>query len=535
MTIQTPPQSPEDPPRRLSAGNVSPPPPPQSPDNDDDSDSTATADSELEEAARNTRRNSGSLPTLSTVGASATKAPYNPFARTLATQEAAYGLQPTDDKQQDSEVQDENVKQRANDRKAPLDVDEFKNILLTGNTTRLQDNSSGTDTSSVSRQSLFDQTLETHAETPRTSIDQIELLESPSDSDEGSSLVSGNDRMDDLAPPTPPKHKHGKILAPKGPQSVSFSDFEASIKPSLSRSATSPTASGSGDNSGPAALQGITRNANKPLPNPPVRSPTATDSLSSVLLLGDQSSQAAQTATVAPKGAVPQKKAAPPPPAARRTGAERNRSDSNPTRDNETKQFDDTEPSRTSIDVGGVSTAPPPPPARKTRPLSQSATPRTETPPEAPSPAPANTKVDAKGVRPRPPPRGSSKTGGSLASALNRSPSNGSHSSISWSETPSSSTNAPPAPPPRRSGVNSGRTSIDGRPLSLSERRRSSEYSVKAERSTSLSNLENVTETGETQRDGPVYSPSAAPRDILADLSAFQAEIDALRSRADNG
>lgn len=530
MTIQTPPHSPEDPPRRLSSGNISPPPPPQSPDDDDDgdSDSTTTAESELEEAARNTRRNSGSLPAPPTLAAPTVKAPYNPFARTLATQEAAYGLQDTEEQQKSSEGPDGEVQQRSADRRAPLDVDEFKNILLTGNTARLADNSSGTDTSSVSRQSLFDPSLETHVETPRTSIDHTELLESPSESDD----ESEPDRLDDFVPPVPPKSKHGKTLAPKGPQNVSFSDFEASIKPVLTRFATSPTSPS--DEKRAANLHATTGHAvSKPLPTPPVRSPTAPGSLDSKSEATDAPFPALKSLAIAPENAALQKKAAPPPPAPRRT--EHNRSDSNANRSIDLKTVDDVAPTRTSIDAAGTSAAPPPPPppARKSRPISQSVAPSTEKPLEAASSAPVAT-ANTKGIRPSPPPRGSSKTGGSLASALNRSPSTGSHSSISRSETPTSSLNAPPAPPPRRSGVNSGRGSMDGRPPSLSERRRSSEYSVKAERSTSLSNLENVTEIGEAQRVGKVASPPAE-RDILADLSAFQAEIDALRKQAGNG
>lgn len=524
MVIQTPPHSPEDPPRRLSSGNISPPPPPKSPDDDSDSDSTTAAESELEEAARNARRNSGSLPPPPTIGAPTVKAPYNPFARTLATQEAAYGPQHTSEQQQSSETPEGEIQQRSNDRRAPLNVDEFKNILLTGNTARLQDSSSGTDTSSISRQSLFDPSLETHAETPRTSIDQMELLESPSDSGD----ESGPDRLDDRAPPPPPKSKHGKTIIPKGPQSVSFSDFEASIKPPLTRAATSPTSPS--DEKRAITLQGHA--ISKPLSPAPTRSPTAPGSLDSVSRPIDAALQAEQTAAIAPANTAPQKKAAPPPPAPRR--AEHHRSDSSTNR-NDFKMVDEVAPTRTSIDAIGTSAAPPPPPARKARPISQSAAASTETPREAPSPAPSSVTSDMKGARPPPPPRGSSKSGGSLASALNRSPSTGSHSSISRSETPSSSLNAPPAPPPRRSGVNSGRTSMDGRPPSLNERRRSSEYSVKAERSTSLSNLENVTEIGETQRDAKVTSPPVAERDILADLSAFQAEIDALRAQAGKG
>ena len=118
VKIQTPPHSPEEPRRRLSSSEkISPPPAAllqqqNSLDESDDSGSTATADEELEEAWRNTRRNSGSLSasasgaTPSALPTSTIKAPYNPFARTLATTEAAYGLKQEDeagDKDEDSD------------------------------------------------------------------------------------------------------------------------------------------------------------------------------------------------------------------------------------------------------------------------------------------------------------------------------------------------------------------------------------------------------------------------------------------------
>ena len=65
-------------------------------------------------------------------------------------------------------------------------------------------------------------------------------------------------------------------------------------------------------------------------------------------------------------------------------------------------------------------------------------------------------------------------------------------------------------------------------------RRRSSGNSFDSERSIPASNLQQVAEAGEKE-EPVVTSPaeSAASRDILADMSAFQAEIDALRVKAE--
>ena len=554
MTIQTPPHSPEEIPRKLSAGRVSPPPPPRSPESDD-SDSTAAADSDLDQADTNTRRNSGSLPPPGVPGASGTGAPNNPFAGTLASSEASFGLQRTNERQTEADAQDGEGQPRANTGRPVMDVDQFKNILMTGSAApsppvstplpRVQDSSSSTDTSSVSRQSLFDPMLEIHPESPRTSFDQMESA-SGDDDDEDSNLMTGTARLDDLAPPAPPKHTHGKSLGPKGPQTVSWADFDGSI-PSSSVERQSNTQPASADRSvktKPPMLERSRSDLNKPLPKTPPLSPA---------VFHHAAGGKPETDAIAPRQTNPnvirteaspdQKKAPPPPPATRRAGHTgtsqvRARSTSNPTQE---YTYEDETPSQSQpTETTPKAAAPPPPPSRKTRPISQTATPTMETPPDASSPSPAN--EDPKAMPPPPPRRNPSKTG----SAVHRTSSNASRPNASRNEAaPTSSNSAPPAPPPRR-GTKPNRESMEGptnsmswalnsRRLSGDDHRRGSTNSFDSERSTSLSNLQHVAETGETSDDVTSTTEHPSSRDILADMSAFQAEIDALRAQGAKG
>lgn len=462
-------------------------------------------------------------------------APYNPFARTLATSEAPFGLQQAEEKQN----ADEEIQARPNAGRT-MNVDEFKNILMTGSATpsstssiglqRSQDNSSSTDTSSVSRQSLFDPMLEVHPETPRSSFDQ---MHSDSDDDnngyndydhEGSKLMTGTGRLDDFAPPAPPKHTHGKTLAPTAPRTVSFDDFDTS--PTTQDYAyTARASTGKKLGKRPAALHRTASDLNKPLPAPPPKSPVAPEhSIPNTL---DQAVPPAIPSANPTETATAQKRAPPPPPVSRRAGQGstdlgRNRSLSNSTPDavNEGQSSVQSDSAATN---SRPAAAPPPPPARKSQSGPQQAVVTNEIPPVVSSSTPSATDTKAM---PAPPPR--RKPG----NALVRTPSSASQSSVSLrnnSDTPSNQ-QGPPAPPPRRAAK---RESKDGPPNSMAWARKGSGTSFDStERSTSMSSLTGVAEAGEAQN---VTSPATRERDILADMTAFQAEIDALRQKAEKG
>ncbi|PPJ57882.1 hypothetical protein CBER1_00203 [Cercospora berteroae] len=518
VVIQTPPHSPEEVhnsqngDRRLSEGGsigrtVSPPPVVDTrniglEDDDSESDAAATGGSGVKRAGSNTGN-----ATWADAAPGATKAPYNPFARTLASQET--GLS-----QGSQEAEMTGGETRS---KPTLDVDAFKNILMNGapvpaglSTTpgaaRVPDsNSSSTDTSSV-----FERSHGPHPESPQ---DDFHDYESASDEDDNEhSGLMGVGRSDDLAPPAPPKSQ-------KGPLTVSFADFDQSIPPGFMAS---------GPRTPPVHTQhitGILRSAsprpgsdlNKPLPMPPGDTGKKSPSPAPVQnVLPAQVDQ--QVATVPPTP-----KAVPPPPPTRKSGAGhgRARSGSNPS--NMTLDSSIPTPADSVVSTSSNKLAPPPPPARKSNPSTQPAPPP---PPKDVQP----TSSEPKLAPPPPPLRRHPSKASKGSSNVSRQASDDSTTASRSAQVPAAGAAAPPPPPPRRL-PGSKRTSLDGPPSSY-VRKLSGEHhrgaSFDSERSASISSLQKVAETGESNEQA-IPSPGASQsKDILAEMSAFQAEIDAL-------
>lgn len=465
------------------------------------------------------------------------KAPYNPFARTLATSEANFGLQ-----------QDHGQAEGQRSKPA-MDVDAFKNILLTGSaipqapTTlgaegrsspaarRPHDSGSSTETSSI-----FDSAYTLHPESPR--VDHYDF-HSTSDSDDDDdndvqneterTTLMGQGRLDDLAPPAPPKPK-----STRGPQTVSFADFDQSIPPNFQAPG--------GRGTPPLTTQhkGILRptihrsasDLNKPLPPPPAnRQPSDTPS-PPVVPAKDvpPPQQSLPDPMVAQEDDMSTpKKVPPPPPASRRQAATpgRPRSASNLSAQEsisdipEAKSSDQT-PLQVKADELSNSKAPhppPPPPARKVHPVAPSSAAA-----DLPSHAPSHAPIESKPLVPPPPPRRHPSASGSIRTA---SPANSLRKDVTSLPLPAG--NAPPPPPPRRGagGGNSQRSSLDGRPSSL---RRFS--GVENQRRASKQSVESV---GSEHAAASSPSTEAAKRDVLADMASFQAEIDALRLQSGAG
>ncbi|TKA63641.1 hypothetical protein B0A55_11094 [Friedmanniomyces simplex] len=572
VVIQTPPHSPEELtsiPRRFSDGRTGSPPPAlgqQLPleEKDDETDSTTTADSDLERAAAvGTQWNFGgsvpATPPSSVVPAAGfggqgggPRAPHNPFARTLATSEAAFGLQadigPTtgDERAQQSQQQRQGG---AAGRPALLDVDAFKSILMTGSATPSpptgststgpqrppQDSGSSTDTSSVSRHSIFDAMHDAHPESPRTSFDDHPEDSEGDGDDEHSSLmgpVSG--RPVEEGPPAPPKTKHGRGF----PQTVSFADFDESIPsagtPPL-RLQTPPVMASMMRPSTPRSPSDL----NKPLPPPPAERIGGSNAVNLELpqKLASAFYQPSMTLQVESQS-LAKKTMPPPPPVARRRGqAEpgqgRARSESNLSQSS--AQQTELAPTSSS-DQAIAKPAPPPPPSRRTQASanSHSPSPAVETPPSLPPPQSNLTAAgETEKFIPQPPPRRQpSKRGTSVI----RTPSTASRVSLPRSDSFTGAAAAPPpAPPPRRgakrnSGVDNRRTSGQSfGSVSASERSMDLRNGVREEEEPD----------GGGQGMEPVRFPAVAERppqgDVLADLDAFQAEIEALRVRAAAG
>ncbi|KAK4549096.1 hypothetical protein LTR36_007552 [Oleoguttula mirabilis] len=552
VVIQTPPHSPEEPsiPRRLSDETGSPPPP-VTRAADEDTDSTTTADSDLEQALVNTRRNSGSVPPPPTSFGilAGTRAPYNPFARTLETTEARFAVQSRQEGPLGKETLDGAAAQAwPGAGKPALDVDAFKNILMGGGAVppppvaaqqqpKPQDSSSSTDTSSVSRQSIFDPMHEAHPESPRTSFDDHHSASDDDGDDEHSSLMGPvSSRPVEEGPPRPPKHTHGRVY----PQTVSFADFDESIP------ATYPPAAPRTPPVNTQLLQGIMRpstprspsDLNKPLPPPPAEPMPPLDAVSVPQQSIPASQQPPVVAPVAEEQP-PAKKAPPPPPTSRRQGTTgagqgRPRSESNLSQSS-ARQPEADKPLKATDNI--IKPAPPPPPSRRTLPVSNSPVPAIETPPSVPSPTQAPAEPN---IMPPPPPRRQARSGASVS----RTPSNASRTSLprsdSFSTMTAASGQAPPAPPPRRGGATK-RNSMDGPPNTLSTRRasgidhrRASGQSFESDRTPSISSLQQVDEPGEIEQphtsSAPIMTANGS-RDILADMFSLQAEIEALRAQ----
>ncbi|KAF7193231.1 hypothetical protein HII31_05457 [Pseudocercospora fuligena] len=527
VVIQTPPHSPEfvyspeNGGRRLSAADSAtraPSPPPQTDPStieDSESESTSTADdSELERAAANAGRNLGAISQPEGVSTGATRAPYNPFARTLASNEAGLGLSRGETEQLDGRGE---IKEQ---RKPAMDVDMFKNILMTGgpvpaglsSQTRQHDSSSNaTDTSSV-----FDSAYGLHPESPTMGYDDYQSASEDEDDHEKSQLM-GAGRSDDLAPPAPPKPK-------RGPQTVSFADFDQSIPPNFQSA---------GPSTQTQHITGILRTAtpprsnsdlNKPLPPPPQ---AASEPPPPVVPAKDFPSTQPVTASASEDPDMTPKKVPPPPPSSRRQPAGHGRARSVSNVSNNTLDSVASAPgSETSSlqqkpEETASKPAPPPPPHRRNMFGSQ---PQANTPPRTASPH----QIDNK-LAPAPPPRRhGSKLGGSTD--ISRRTSDDSTTTRRTDSSPATGGAVPPPPPPRRER-GSKRTSLDGPPASLSRRFSGDHHrgtSFDSERSASISSLQKVAEMGESAEHA-VASPDSN-RDILADMAAFQAEIDALRA-----
>ena len=451
--------------------------------------------------------------------------PANPFSRTLATVEP----------QERGMAEERTATERAapGNNRASLDVESFKNLLMTGRANPRQsgqpplpsipsgiqfESSSSTDTSSISRQSLFEPPPETHADSPRTSY---EMAESSGDEDMG--LVS-EVKKGKKKPPPAPKHRHGKLVTQRQPQVVSFDGFAAS------EPAPSPVTRPK-DNS----------DTNKPLPPTPVVSPPPLHISTQDVTpqrpppINRQSSESS-AAVEAPRS---QKKVPPPVPLARRQSQLRTTMTSTRARSNSSltlgsqHSVDATPPSPAPSTKDPLATlkSPPPPPrsrhgAKLTNITSSSANsstaelPHRGTSTRAPAPAPLRR----------------SATDQDSSSSIHRSSSVASgQRTVSGEST--SSTMPPPPPPPRRTG----RSSLDQqRPnISPTDSRRTSRTSMDDKRRASMaseSSLRNeyaLVEGKAGEEVGGEKGEAGVGMDsnILDDMDRFQQELEELREK----
>ncbi|KAF1920611.1 hypothetical protein BDU57DRAFT_20166 [Ampelomyces quisqualis] len=488
--------------------------------------------------------------------------PANPFSRTLAT------IEPQE--RDTGEARTAAERPGLGNNRASLNVESFKTLLLTGKPgpyppshstlTAAQSNvpsgaqfesSSSTDTSSISRQSLFEPPQQTHLESPRTSFEMPEEEE-----DESMSLVS-EVKKGKKKPPPAPKHRHGKLVTSRQPQTVSFDSF-AAWEP-----APSPITQ-SKDNS----------DANKPLPPTPVVSPpalpiSAQDSSQPRAPPAQQYPSESLAATELPK---PQKKTPPPVPLARRqsqlrgsTSRNRSRSNSNLTMNSQHSadvSLSSSAPSNTDPPLSVAKSPPPPPRSRHGARLtdisiSSTISSGTELPQRSASVRTANSMQDAitsrRSTLDPGPPSPADEVGSTSSISLSRNAQRAVSNESSGGAMP------PPPPPPRRrnrssldqqrpnmssfSPTESRRTSVENRRTSIENNRRTSiacesslrrNYAPVEEKRGS----EYAPYPPNKESENKLGSASAALTDtgsesnnILDDMDKFQREIEELRQR----
>ncbi|KAL1800717.1 hypothetical protein ACET3X_001059 [Alternaria dauci] len=493
--------------------------------------------------------------------------PANPFSRTLAS------LEPQE--RESDEERTNPGRPTLGSNRASLDVESFKNLLMTGKPTPRPsgppaqptsasqpgagaqfETSSSTDTSSISRQSLFEHPQETHAESPRTSVDLA-----GSDEDDSMGLVSEVQKGKKKPPPAP-KHRHGKLVTQRQPQTVSFESFAA----------TEPAQATS-----PPTRRTDSSDIQKPLPPTPVAVPQS-------LHISTQDTTPLQSPPTRPtpsqpstpsEGPIRQKKTPPPVPLARRqsqlkttTTGNRSRSSSNLTISSQHSVDAPQSPGPNTLDpLFGAKSPPPPPPSRHGARLanlgnSSANSSSTELP-----------QRSSSGRMPRSVPEPPSSRRSTLESQPS-SPAPSVHRTSSISSTrntyrnfsgESTGSNMPPPPPPPRRGhsnrssldqqrphmsysspTESRRTSIEYRRTSTEQRRSSvaSESSLRRtyapvdEKSENEHALYSPIEESEARlgldenvssgKEGEGRSDSS---NILDDMEKFQREIDELRTR----
>lgn len=409
--------------------------------------------------------------------------------------------------------------------RASLDVDAFKRLIMTGdmgtvvtgapptppaqNLTPqniLGDSSSNTDTSSISRQSLFESMTEAATDTPRTSH-EISV------SDDERQQLAGTASFATKNPePQPSKIRYGAPLNSYMPSEVSLADSSTPSTNLENRQYTTNLHVSTAN-----SLSQLPTDLNKPLPLPPSRKqPEEPTNIQQGSFRPDKSSN--RLRSTSPSSILP-KKRPPTPPLARRHSQLRS---SNPvlSRSNSARL-----PSPSGHGLGSLHDTdvrtPPPPPTRRT--LSGRAR------------SSLDTSMLARTVLTGTPSTVAGSTGSEKHQTRPPLPPSRTHS-ISSPKRPyrpppaaSSVAKVPPVPPPRNRG--SSQSSFDSAHVDTLPKLSAAEPGLDFR----LSSKDSHQETSEAPTEGSIQMPASMPgtnaNDILADLTALQKEVDELRGR----
>ena len=406
--------------------------------------------------------------------------------------------------------------------RASLDVDAFKRLIMTGEkgitasgTTPAQnlkpqsilvDSSSSTDTSSISRHSLFETMTEFATDTPRTSH-EISVSDDELQQRAGaSSLATRN--------PEPPAGnlRHEASLNSSMPRTVSSFNSSRPFSVSESRIYTNDV-----QVSNTNLLSQTSKDLNKPLPLPPnyKQSEQSTGIEQGYRTTPDDSSNNVRSNS---RSSMLLKKRPPTPPLARRHSHLRS---SNPllSRSNSARL-----PPSSAHDVGSPGQVtnvrtPRPPPTRRTLPgraqsfFETSMHTRTVLPGSPSAIAGSITEKQQTSRPPVPPTRTHSIS--SIKRPYRPPP------------TASSVTKVPPLPPPRNRG--SSQSSFDNPRIDMLPKRSATDSSSSLRQTSKESPQGNSVAPVEGSLPMPATVPGTNANDILADLSVLQREVDELR------
>lgn len=402
-------------------------------------------------------------------------APPNPFARTLAT------LEGTEEHITDTTKPDKGTKSSTTPKS--MDVDSFTQLLLTGEDALPpqpvpkagnafvpgQDSTSSTETSSISRQSL----QEPLSDTPRSSYDQ----------QRHDDWIDRSERH--KPPPPPPKSKHGKTIPTKGPQIVSFDDFELSIPSQLELATTK------------SQDQELVRKTShsKPLPPPPSEQPK--ESPDQQNLENRETGHLSRSAS--------EKKSAPPLPLARRsTITKRARGNTVSSIASVNEDTPSSYPPSIADGITSPKAAPPPPPTRRHG---------------------SSSNIQSPSLS------DSSRMGDLMSPTMvERTPSS---SQVSLA--------SPPPPPTRRRSSKASLEPVQNLVPSASHSRRSSSEaprpSVDSQRRVSSAQtghpiIEETDDMESPKHNLPHRASTSSAKDILADMDAFAKELEEIRSKS---
>ncbi|KAH6873154.1 hypothetical protein BKA58DRAFT_411006 [Alternaria rosae] len=439
---------------------------------------------------------------------SSSTVPANPFSRTLAS------LEPQD-RESDEERTNTGRPILGNSR-ASLDVESFKNLLLTGKPTPRPsgpppqttsasqpaagaqfETSSSTDTSSVSRQSLFEPIQESHVDSPRTSVDMVD-----SDEDESMGLVS-DVKKGKKKPPPAPKHRHGKLVTQRQPQTPT-------PPPAIRRTDSSDT--------------------NKPLPPTPVAAPQSSH-------ISTQDTTPLQSPPIPPiqeqpsppsEGTNRQKKAPPPVPLAR----SRSRSSSNLTISSQHSVDAVQSPVPSNVDPFGAKSPPRPPPSRHGARLanlgnSSANSSSTELPQRSKPPSSRRSTLESQPSSPAPSRNVSGESTGSNMPPPPPPPRRRSNRSSLDQQRPQVSSSSPTES--RRTSTEYRRTSTDSlrREYAPVDDKGGNEYALYSP----MEESEKKLGLDENMADGKEGEGRSDSTNILDDMEKFQREIDELRTK----